>query len=163
MTIAFVLLCESSSPSAVACNEPILTVTCDGRQSRPPDHRAGADPCAGDDRAADAGRWWDRRDTARTGDPGLTDAGEPDGVDHEHDANGDAGDRHAVSTHTVLRLVVCRSSLTDGCDCSGMTVMLAMVRGWGIESDAMSYRPVWAFCAGLGTLVQLVGWSKLTS
>lgn len=41
----------------------------------------------------------------------------------------------------------------------GMTVMLAMVRGWGIETDALAYRPVWLLCAGLSVVVHGVGWT----
>ena len=41
----------------------------------------------------------------------------------------------------------------------GMTVMLAMVRGWGVETDALAYRPVWMLCAGLSVVVHSVGWT----
>jgi hypothetical protein len=41
----------------------------------------------------------------------------------------------------------------------GMTVMLSVVRGWGVETDPAAFRPVWAMCAVIGVLVHLTAWT----
>ena len=40
----------------------------------------------------------------------------------------------------------------------GMTLMLSIVRRWGVETDVNSFRPVWAMCAAIAALVHVVGW-----
>jgi hypothetical protein len=41
----------------------------------------------------------------------------------------------------------------------GMVFMLALVRGWGVETDPAAYRPVWALSAALSVAVHAVGWT----
>ena len=41
----------------------------------------------------------------------------------------------------------------------GVVVMLAMLRKWGVETDAESYRPLWLLSSAISATVHLCGWT----